>query len=186
MGIIFPLVIPTMCQLSNCDEESVLQSSAAILASSLFGNGILLLNFLWRQSVYHCRMFRILELFLFRNESDYFLFVLVISPIAGICILTVFASECDLASHIKSAAVSFRASLHYCYFTCNVIMYCYFPPFLGVLCGPAAVFSDCCSCICVVRSPPGGGGVVPMVCSLDYHGSDHPLYFCDSVVQPGH
>ncbi len=40
MGIIFPLVIPTMCNLSKCDEDSVLQSSAAILASSVFGNGV--------------------------------------------------------------------------------------------------------------------------------------------------
>ena len=30
----------------------------------------------------------------------------MISPIAGICILTVFASQCPLVNHIKSAAVS--------------------------------------------------------------------------------
>ena len=33
------------------------------------------------------------------------LFLAVISPIAGICILTVFASQCPLERHIKSAAV---------------------------------------------------------------------------------
>ena len=39
MGIIFPLVIPTVCKISNCNKGDILQSSAAILASSIFGNG---------------------------------------------------------------------------------------------------------------------------------------------------
>ncbi len=39
MGILFPLVIPTVCSISNCSRGAVMQSAAAILASSLFGNG---------------------------------------------------------------------------------------------------------------------------------------------------
>ena len=39
MGIIFPLVIPTVCKISNCNKRDVVQSSAAILGSSIFGTG---------------------------------------------------------------------------------------------------------------------------------------------------
>lgn len=115
MGIIFPLVIPTMCQLSDCDEDSVLQSSAAILASSLFGNG----RYVWLCVLLHVSPWDCVSLitsvhvflmYIFTISLSfvcvYMCVLLVISPIAGICILTVFASECDLASHIRSAAVS--------------------------------------------------------------------------------
>ena len=103
MGIIFPLVIPTVCQLSNCNEDAVVQSSAAILASSLFGNGKYIpLHYK------HLSNKDSSPLLSFDNNYVYLLYliVLVISPIAGICILTVVASQCPLVNQIKSAAVS--------------------------------------------------------------------------------
>ena len=39
MGLLFPLVIPTVCQLAPCQEGPALQATASILASSIFGNG---------------------------------------------------------------------------------------------------------------------------------------------------
>ena len=38
MGILFPLVLPLAYTLSNGDEEMVMQSAAAVLAGSTFGN----------------------------------------------------------------------------------------------------------------------------------------------------
>lgn len=41
MGLLFPLVIPTVCQLTpDCDENARVQATAAILASSMLGNAI--------------------------------------------------------------------------------------------------------------------------------------------------
>ena len=37
MGILFPLVIPTVCKLGG-DESIKIQTAAAILSSSIFGN----------------------------------------------------------------------------------------------------------------------------------------------------
>ena len=44
MGILFPLVIPTICELESahgaqCRVDIIIQSAAAIMASSIFGNG---------------------------------------------------------------------------------------------------------------------------------------------------
>ena len=44
MGILFPLVIPTICELESnnggqCRVDIIAQAAAAIMASSIFGNG---------------------------------------------------------------------------------------------------------------------------------------------------
>jgi hypothetical protein len=44
MGILFPLVIPTICELESaqggqCRVDIIIQAAAAIMASSIFGNG---------------------------------------------------------------------------------------------------------------------------------------------------
>ena len=44
MGILFPRVIPTICELESahgaqCRVDIIIQSAAAIMASSIFGNG---------------------------------------------------------------------------------------------------------------------------------------------------
>ena len=39
MGILFPLIIPIVAKLTDCDSDAILQSSAAVLGSSIFGNG---------------------------------------------------------------------------------------------------------------------------------------------------
>lgn len=38
MGILFPLIIPIVAKLTDCDSDASLQSSAAVLGSSIFGN----------------------------------------------------------------------------------------------------------------------------------------------------
>ena len=38
MGILFPLVIPTVCQIT-CNQDTWVQVTAAVLASSIYGNG---------------------------------------------------------------------------------------------------------------------------------------------------
>ena len=45
MGILFPLVIPTICELEavhggQCRADVIVQAAAAIMASSIFGNGM--------------------------------------------------------------------------------------------------------------------------------------------------
>ena len=44
MGILFPLVIPTICELElaqgqQCRVDIIVQAAAAIMGSSIFGNG---------------------------------------------------------------------------------------------------------------------------------------------------
>ena len=85
MGILFPLVLPTVCKLSACDQTAIVQATAAILSSSIFGNGT------------HPNLPSF--------QPSLPLPPTVISPIADITILTTVASQCNLNSHLKTAFV---------------------------------------------------------------------------------
>lgn len=93
MGLLFPLVIPTVCQLTpDCDENARVQATAAILASSMLGNG---------------RIFTSLHLHSLTITISPF--SPAISPIADVTILTIATSRCPLASHLKTSFVSLLA-----------------------------------------------------------------------------
>ena len=59
MGILFPLVIPTICELESasgaqCRVDIIIQAAAAIMASSIFGNGKIKID---EHTVFTCTLF---------------------------------------------------------------------------------------------------------------------------------
>lgn len=83
MGILFPLVIPTVCHLTD-DSDLQVQAAAAILSSCIFGN---------------CKCSHV-QFFIFKN-----FIAIVMSPIADLTVLTRVSTQCDLNSHIKTCSV---------------------------------------------------------------------------------
>ena len=85
MGILFPLVIPTVCQLTP-DESIRMQTAGAILSSCIYGNRELLRDVV--------------------NSTHLSISPIVMSPIADLTVLTRVATKCDLNSHLKTCSVS--------------------------------------------------------------------------------
>ena len=82
MGVLFPLVVPTVCQLAPDDRDIQIQTAAAILSSCVLGN---------------CKLCVVILI-----DDD----VIVISPIADVTVLARVSTQCDMNSHLKTCAVS--------------------------------------------------------------------------------